>query len=140
MRSAAAAVLFPCHIMSHNGGAPTLPEPGSAHFTSGICKYTSGIPRHRNTGCAAVLFPDRQVFFQCLDISPESLRTRRCDFAGGARHLASEPLLYGYISRFGQFVNLHTQVSRGGAGLFLEVVEIGLLHPGQYRHDGQPQL
>ncbi len=80
------------------------------------------------------------VFPQGLHVAFESVDSGLRDFAGGAGHLAFEALLDGDVARRAKLVNLHAEVARGRAGLFLEIAEIRLAHFGQYGHHRQSQL
>ena len=93
------------------------------------------------------LAANRGLFFSFPDILPEcnhivlkGFRSRRSDLAGGAGHLALEALLDGDVARRVELVDLHAEVARGGAGLFLEVGEVRLVGLGQDGNHRQPQF
>ena len=86
------------------------------------------------------LLSGSEVFLQRFHIVSESLCPRRGYLASGTRHFPFEAFLDGDVARFGQFVNLHAQVARGGTRMLLEVVEVSLLYSGKERHDGQSQF
>ena len=83
------------------------------------------------SGRLFVLFAGVDVFLQCFDISAEGFGACGGDATDGAGHLAAEAFLHLDVARLGQLVNLHAQVTRRGAGLLLEVGEVGLLHTSQ---------
>ena len=80
------------------------------------------------------------IFLQGFHIAFESLLTCRRNLAGGSRHFAFEAFCHRDVAGGHEFVDLHAEVSRGGARLFLEVGEVGFIYPDQNGHHRQPKL
>lgn len=80
------------------------------------------------------------IFLQGFHIAFESLLASRRNLASGSRHLSFEAFFHRDVSGSQEFVDLHTEVSRGGARLFLEVGEVGFIYPDQDGHHRQPKL
>ena len=70
------------------------------------------------------------IFLQGFHIAFKSLLTSRRNLASGSRHLAFEAFFHRDVAGGQEFVDLHTEVSRRGACLFLEVGEVGFIHSG----------
>lgn len=81
-----------------------------------------------------------KIFPQGLDVFLKCFEAHRRDAAKGTRALALESFFYGDIARGGEFVELHAQVTRRGASLFLDVGELGRLGTDEQRHHRQSQL
>lgn len=82
-------------------------------------------------------FTYRKVFFQRFHIFVESLLTSRGNFAGSVWHLSFEAFFHRDVPSSHKFVNLHTEISRRGTSLFLEVGKVGFIYSNQDGHHGQ---
>ena len=87
-----------------------------------------------------LLGADIEIILQRIDVFTERLPSFLADTAEGAGALALEGLLYLYVARRRELVDLHTQVARRGSRLLLDVGELGLVGTDEQRHDGKSQL
>lgn len=80
------------------------------------------------------------VALQRLDVFGEGVASGVGDAAHRAGNLAPEGLFDLDVTRFGEFVQLHREVSRRGSGLLPDEDEVGAFDPDEDRNDGQSQF
>ena len=86
-------------------------------MTRGRERYSQPVPFKKSI--YNELLSGNEVFLQGFHIVSECLCPRQGNLAGSARHLPFEAFLDGDVPSFGQFVDLHAQVARGGARMLL---------------------